>query len=283
VRRRPDLVYLTLSLDGGAFYRDCLYVALVKLARRPLVFHLHTGAPVRAPTRLDRWVFGDADVILLAGPLGGHLTATARRVCFVANGIADVADARVHPRVTSGPPRVLFLSHLVESKGPLLLLEALAALAARGVRFHATFAGADAGCLTRFRARVRELGLSELVAYVGPAYDEAKHALFADHDLFVLPSANEAFPLVVLEAMMWALPVVATRVGAVDEIVIDGETGAVVPAGDSESLARALERYLTDPELRAAHGARGRARFSENFTRPRFETDLAEALTKCLA
>ena len=283
VRRRPDLVYLTLSLDGSAFYRDCVYVAMVKLAGRPHVFHLHTQLPRRAPGALHRWVFADAHVIMLARTLGGNVTDRARSVRFVANGVADVAPTQAHTRTTSGPPRVLFLSHVSESKGPLVLLDALATLASRGVPFRATFAGADGGCLTRFRSRVLELGLAEVVDYVGPAYDGAKHALFADHDLFVLPSANEAFPLVVLEAMMWALPVVATRVGAVGEIVIDGETGALVPAGDSASLAHALEAYLGSPEMRASHGAHGRARFSEKFTQARFETELVEALSECLA
>jgi glycosyltransferase involved in cell wall biosynthesis len=232
---------------------------------------------VRAPRRLERWAFGNAHVILLAG----DLATRARSVRFVANGIADVAPAVIERRPSI--PRVLFLSHLGERKGPLALLDALAVLAARGVRFHATFAGADGGCLARFHARVHELGLAGVVDYAGAAYDDAKHALFADHDLFVLPSEAEAFPLVVLEAMMWSLPVVATRVGALDKIVIDGETGTLVPPRDIESLARAIEGYLVDPALRAAHGARGRVRFVENFTQARFETELVEALSLCLA
>jgi glycosyltransferase involved in cell wall biosynthesis len=277
VRRRPDLVYLTVSLDGAAFYRDCIYLAMVKLAGRTHVVHLHTQVPASAPSRLERWVFEGAHAILLAG----DLATRARSVRFIANGIADVAPAAIE-RLAS-VPRVLFLSHLGERKGPLALLDALALLATRGVRFHATFAGADGGCLARFRARVRELGLAEVVDYAGPVYDDAKHALFAHHDLFVLPSEAEAFPLVVLEAMMWSLPVVATRVGALAEIVIDGETGTLVPAHDIGSLARAIETYLADPALRSAHGARGRARFVENFTQARFEAELAEALSRCLA
>ncbi|HET9989736.1 MAG TPA: glycosyltransferase family 4 protein [Kofleriaceae bacterium] len=277
VRRRPDLVYLTLSRDGGAFYRDCFYVALVKLARRPLVFHLHMQPP-ETTSWLHRWVFTNAHVIVLARALAPG--AASRSVSVVANGIADHARARTRPE---GPPRVLFLSHLSVAKGPLLLLEALAVLASRGVPFRATLAGADAGCLPQVAARVRELGLDALVDYVGPAYDEAKHALFASHDLVVLPSSNEAFPLVVLEAMMWGLPVVATQVGALAEIVADGETGTLVPAGETHALATALEAYLGDPALRATHGARGRARFVERFTRARFEADLVEALSRCLA
>jgi len=279
VRRRPDLVYLTLTLEGGAFYRDCIYVALIKLARVPHAFHLHMQPPRGPASRLVRWAVSRAHVIELAPGLGREVARAGRSVLVVANGIADVARPRT--RGPGTPPRVLFLSHLSESKGPLVLLDALAALAARGVRCHATFAGADGGCLAKFEARVRELGLAGVVAYAGPVYGEAKSALFATHDLFVLPSSNEAFPLVILEAMMWSLPIVATSVGAVPAIA--GDAAMLVPVGDADALAGAIETYLLDPGRRTADGARGRARFLEHYTRTRFETDLTKALQQCLA
>jgi glycosyltransferase involved in cell wall biosynthesis len=84
-------------------------------------------------------------------------------------------------------------------------------------------------------------------------------------DLFVLPSRWEGLGLVFLEAMAVGLPVVATRISAVPEVVQDGETGWLVPAGDPASLATALLTALDDPAERRRRGAAGRVRLEQRF------------------
>lgn len=85
-------------------------------------------------------------------------------------------------------------------------------------------------------------------------------AVFATMDVLALPTKREGFGNVLIEAGAMAVPVVASRVDGCVDAVADGETGALVPAGDASALAAALARYLDDPELRARHGAAGRAR-----------------------
>ena len=76
--------------------------------------------------------------------------------------------------------------------------------------------------------------------------------------VFALPSLSEATPVTILEAMATALPVVASRVGGVPQLVLDQHTGLLVPPSDPEALADALSAYIRDPQLRARHGAAGR-------------------------
>jgi sugar transferase (PEP-CTERM/EpsH1 system associated) len=85
-------------------------------------------------------------------------------------------------------------------------------------------------------------------------------------DVFVLPSISEGASNTILEAMATGLPVVATDVGGNPELVEHGRTGLLVPAGDPVSMAQAIARYLQDPDLRAAHGAAGRARVESHFS-----------------
>ncbi|HEX2691304.1 MAG TPA: glycosyltransferase family 4 protein [Kofleriaceae bacterium] len=288
VSRRPDAVYFTLSPTGGAFYRDCALVAIMKLLGVPRIYHLHgkgirerIGAPWRR--QLYRWVFRDAWVIHLAERLIADLESLVprARVLVVPNGIAERSVPDRGDR--AGGPRLLYLSNMIESKGPLVLVEALGLLRARGIEFEATFAGAEFndGCLARFRERIRRLGLERQVQYMGPAYDEAKHRLLDEHDVFVFPTCNDAFPLVVLEAMQAGIPVVTTHEGAIPEIIEDGETGLLVPRRDPVALASCLEALLSDPGMQRRMGARARVRHEERYTLAAFERNLVAALETC--
>jgi glycosyltransferase involved in cell wall biosynthesis len=287
IARRPDAVYLTLSPHGGALYRDCAYAALARLAGVPRIFHMHArgvsdelGAGWRR--RLGAWVFDRAWVIHLGRQLVDDTAGLAdpARVVIVENGVPDHNPSGALASSGGAVPRVLFLSNLIADKGPLVLVEAIAALHRRGVAIEATFAGAagDGGTVEDFHAAVARHGLADRVRYVGPVFDAAKHALFASHDAFALPSARDAFALVLLEAMQHGLPTVTTTVGALPEIVVDGETGFLVPPGDVAALADRLEQLATRPELRHRLGAAARQRYRERFTLEAFEQRLAGAL-----
>ena len=90
--------------------------------------------------------------------------------------------------------------------------------------------------------------------------------VMVESDVFVLPSRREGHPYVLLEAMACNLPAVATRCGGVDETVVEGETGYIVPVGDAQALANALTPLLTDVELRLRMGRAAGLRIREKFT-----------------
>lgn len=285
--RRPDAVYFTPAGSGPAFYRDLLFVGLMRAFGVPRVYHLH-GKGIASQLRhgwkraLYKWSFAGAWVIHLSPMLANDVEALvdATHLMFVPNGIADHASIAA-PNRTRARPRILFLSSLAEAKGPLVLLDALGQLRARGLAFDATFAGAPQNAtLAAFEQKVELLGLDDRVTYVGPVYGAAKEALFAEHDIFVFPTCHEAFGLVLLEAMQHSLPVIATREGAIPEIVADGETGFLVPPREPALLADRVERLLADPELRRNMGERGRARYEARFTLAHFERSLTDTLAQ---
>ena len=166
---------------------------------------------------------------------------------------------RTEPRVEvgNGPVVVGTVTNLVYWKGVDVLVNACALVEPR-IRLEVYGAGADLGKLERQAA---ELGV------------EARFHGFVDDmtgrldelDLFVLPSRTENLPIAVLEAMANALPVVATRVGGVPELVVDGETGVVVGPDDPQELAAAIQELALSPELRQKLGRGGARRAAEHF------------------
>jgi glycosyltransferase involved in cell wall biosynthesis len=168
------------------------------------------------------------------------------------------------PRATaeesrSGPCRLLTVGRLQAPKDPLTLVRALAELARPG---EAVIAG-DGPDRPAVESEVRRLGLESVVRLAGERNDVEE--LLAAADLFVLSSRSEGLPLSILEAMAAGLPVVASSVGGVPELVVEGETGLLVPPGDPHALAAAIERLLDDSALRRRLGAAGRTRVSEHF------------------
>jgi len=113
-------------------------------------------------------------------------------------------------------------------------------------------------------AQIGALGLEDSVALLGFRADAP--ALMAAADVFVLPSLAEPFGLVLLEAMALGRPVAATRAGGPLEIVVDGETGFLVPPSSPDALAEALNKLIADPALARQMGENGQARFQAQFT-----------------
>jgi sugar transferase (PEP-CTERM/EpsH1 system associated) len=122
----------------------------------------------------------------------------------------------------------------------------------------------DGPLLPAVRAQVAALGLQNAVWLPGARADIG--AVLQTFSVFALPSLAEGTPVSMLEAMASNLPVVASNVGGIPEVVDDGVQGLLVPVGDVEALAQALARYAGNQELRAAHGRAGRARVEERFS-----------------
>ena len=170
---------------------------------------------------------------------------------------------------------LLFLSNLIESKGVYVLLDACKVLKERGLSFVCDFVGGETKEISAevFREAVATRGLEDYVTYHGPQYGEDKHRFFMNADVFVFPTYyyNECFPLVLLEAMQWRLPLVSSDEGGIPDIIQHGVNGFVAERKDVMALANALEQLITDPALRRQMGEAGYARYKELYTLEAFE------------
>jgi len=174
----------------------------------------------------------------------------------------DRAAVRAAEAVGGDDVVILTIAALVPRKGLVVLLDALDALARRGLRPRLWVAG-DGPQRALLQARVAASGLAAQVRLLGERDDVGD--LLAACDIFVLPSLHEGLGVAALEAMAASRPVVASAVGGLAEAVVDNRTGVLVPAGDPARLADALESLLRDPTRRTALGAAGPQRIAERY------------------
>jgi glycosyltransferase involved in cell wall biosynthesis len=176
------------------------------------------------------------------------------------------ASERRPPDADTRLPRLLFVGGDFERKGGALLLEC----------FDRHFADrAELHLVTGAPITARR----NVFAYAGlTPNSETLRRLYAEADVFVFPTLADCAPLVVPEAMAAALPVVTTRVGAIPEMVTDGEQGLLVAPGDGAGLRAAIERLLGDAPLRARMGAAGRGRVEAEYDAERNAGRLLDVL-----
>jgi glycosyltransferase involved in cell wall biosynthesis len=169
-----------------------------------------------------------------------------------------------------GEFRIFSCARLHPAKGHAFLLQALALLVRKGVAARLEIAGEDAAGGLGYRRELASLidasGLVSRVRVLGAVPEERVRERLAACHAFCLPSLHEAFSVATMEAMAMQVPVVATRVGGMGELVSDGSDGLLVPAGDAEALAGALARLARDPELAERLGAAARPKILARFS-----------------
>jgi glycogen synthase len=252
----------------------------------PLVVTLHSMEPLR-PWKADQLGTGYAvsswaerlaveraeRVIAVSAQMRGdiltHFRVDPERVVVIHNGVDAEAFRRTERREALArhgvrEPYVLFVGRISEQKGIFPLLEAARALPEDVSLVLCASSPDTPELLSRLEAavagrpRIRWINAMLPVAEVVELYSHAA--------VFVCPSIYEPFGLINLEAMACGTPVVATRVGGIPEVVVDGETGWLVPAGDEAALARALRGALADPALARRMGEAGRRRVEAHFS-----------------
>ena len=283
---RYDLCYCAITCHGTGFLKDAPFVLLCKLFGRKIVIHQHNkGMSKDVDKPVYRWllplVYKNAKVILLSWHLYPDIEKVVKRedVMICPNGIKPTVDQNFERRPNE-IPHILFLSNLLIDKGVLVLLDALKILKDKGYSFVCDFVGSETKDIdaARFAREVEARGLNRLALYHGRKYGEEKEAYFKKAEAFVLPSFNEAFPLVNLEAVEFKLPIVSTYVGGIPDEITDGENGYVVESKDAASLADALCKLLGDTSLREKMGEVGYKKFKAQFTEQCFENQMVLSL-----
>ncbi|MXX69712.1 MAG: glycosyltransferase family 1 protein [Gemmatimonadales bacterium] len=243
-----------------------------------------------------RWSIESADAVTAISTATAAAVAryTSRQVPVIPFSAAisdrplpDGAGAEARPLEREGPVRLLFVGRLVERKGVHILIRALARVRERvDATLTVVGEGPEAGPL---ESEARRVGVDPFVYFAGRVDEGALGEAYRTSDLFVLPAVvdgkgdTEGLGVVLLEALEFGLPLIASDAGGIPDIVRHGETGLLVPPGDAGALADAIMRVIEDAAAARDRVEKGRAHMREHFGLPRVVDRLVHRYERAVA
>ncbi len=291
LRHRPQVLYYPPAGPNMVpFLRDALFLTLVRPWFKATIFHFHASGVSELYPKLN-WLLKRAFWLAYGRPelaIRSAETAPddgsfmkARRSVVMPLGLDDQAQ-HLPPRDDADhPPVILYVGVLKRTKGVLVLLDACRRLREAGKSFRLVAVGQFESPAFEREARdfVQVSGLAPLVSFPGVLVGADKWRAYQQADIFCFPSFFEAesFGLVLVEAMMFRLPIVATHWRGIPALVKDGDNGFLVAPQDPAETAGKLALLCDQRTLREQFGRRGRERYLAEFSKEAFERRMAEA------
>lgn len=266
--RCVDIVHLNSSFDDRSIARDLMYLVLARLRSRRVVLMFHGGDPQRVSWLL--WqpfqllvsaLLSQCEVILVLSTFQAN---GLRRACNALKQITqipnfvDVGSTVARTNAERQEVRFLYLGRLHVDKGLREIVDAAQLLIQARQTFQITICGAgpEEG---EIRRRIADSEIAKHVHFAGVVQGTEKAAILQSSDVLLLPSIHpEGFPFAVLEAFSAGMPVIATSVGALGEVVRHEENGLLVPPRDPRALAAAMKQVINDCSMRGRMGIEAR-------------------------
>ena len=290
---RPQKIYFTASIRSVALYRDLLISTLWKTYRlfKPLevFYHYHTKgvdeyvSTSKLNSKVTRFFVKHVNLIVLSPLLENDFekAQTFKKVLYLPNGVEDPFvnnefDNYIETKSRANSINILYLSNMIKSKGYFHILNLANEFKDNNIKFHFAGGWQNGDDEQEFFQYIKENQLQDVVTFHGFVNGDKKRKLFEKASFFVFPTRynNEAFPLSILEALSYGIPVIATDEGSIPYI-LDEKSGIVLD--DVRKLPEALEQAkerLFDKET--AYYCR--QRYLDNFSLEQFEENLIRIL-----
>lgn len=268
------------SAAKGSFFRKSLLLILSKLFGKSIVFHIHAGEFASFYLNLPflvrkyaRFILKYADTVVAPSDF---IAKDISQVCKVSDVKALYNPVNIPSElaktVREDGVKLSFLGRITQEKGIYDLVDAIDLI--KNLDLSIDFYGV--GELEKFSAYINKKGLNSRVFIKGWVNEQEKAEVLQNTDILVLPSHFEAFGMVLVEAMGYEVPVIASSVGGVPEVMEDGKNGLLFNAGNIRELADTISRLVCDRNLRIEMGKNGRNMALNKFSTQRFLMDLDE-------
>ena len=266
-----DIVHLHISARGS-YKRKAMMARMAKKAGKKVILHEHSGEFARDFEAGDdayrddvRRTFNGVDRVIVLSQewydyFAKNVMDDASKLVVVHNGVA-IPDTPCDPAVHRD---VLYLGRLDENKSPDLLLRAAKPVLEAVPGMRVVFAGN--GEVDRYQGVAAELGVGDRCDFLGWITGADKERLFERTGMLCLTSKHEAMPMGIMEAMAHGLPVIATNVGGIPQLIDTGKNGLLFTAGDETTLTKLMLGLESSPQKRSELGAAAREKMREGFS-----------------
>ena len=281
---QPDIRLVHIhTASRGSFLRKSIVMMLSKAAGKKTVVHIH-GAEFKqfyeqAPLllrKIIRKLLGSCDTIIaLSEQWKKDLSRISGnpRIRVIYNPTVMQAPFFANENMPQNTKvNFLFMGRLGQRKGVYDIIESARQIRAENVKINLY----GDGEIENVKTMIRACGVEDIVHVCGWIDGSEKDQAFRDANVLILPSYNEGFPISVLEAMAYGIPVVATDVGGIAECVEDGVNGYLIKPGDCDKLAGRIDRLAASSGLRARMGKSGHEKASRKFALPVIVNQLEE-------
>jgi glycosyltransferase involved in cell wall biosynthesis len=260
---RPQIAHISTAF-GLSFVKNSIFIVIARLLGIRVLLHPHCSFSVLYTDRPRWWRLLFRGIIrLTAGTvavssewmqLGSILRAFPIYLLPNAINLKPYKNIYSAIKVEShgrGPFKVLYLGYLGKAKGTFDLIDAAKKIQSRGVNMVFNLVGEELrpGELELLKRKIETDNVGGVVCLHSPAYGTEKVSFFRNSDLFVYPSYHEGMPVAVIEAMACGLPIVATKVGGLPDLVVDGINGLLIDPGRPDQLASAIQTLTVNKEL----------------------------------
>jgi len=284
----PSLCYITLTPTGSAFFKDSIILLILKLFKKNILVHFHgkgitawvKSKPIWVKSYYKKVLDGTSLIVLGKNLLNDVEIVYDKQPYVVPNGI-PIISSQEGDYMEKPMFEILFLSNLMKAKGVIDFVDSLVLLTKANDKFNATIIG-DSGdvSIAQIKNKLFANNLQDHLKIIGPKYGAEKFQYLLQADVLVFPTHNDAFGLVLLEAMQVGLPVITTNEGCIPEIIEHNVNGYIVDKKSPQSIANKLVYLINNPCTKNEIGERNKAKFKEEYTLDIFEKRMIKILNQ---
>ena len=248
---RCRIVHIHLSESFSAI-RKSIFFALGKLTRKKIIVHFHSYSPettVRGKHwKIYRYLFSNADKVVVLSEMWKEYVNDAFHLGNKVVVIYNPCNVAILNKQYSKTKQILYAGTLNSRKGYSDMIRAFAKIEKTFHDWKIVFAGN--GEIEAAKALATSLGIEDKTIFSGWVGGEQKDKIFKESSVFCLPSYAEGFPMAVLDAFAYGLPVITTPVGGIPDIAVDGQNMLLFNPGDIDGLSEQMSQLISDSNLR---------------------------------
>ncbi len=246
------LVHIHMSEPPSAM-RKCLFMPFAKMLGKKVIIHFHAFSPETTINSkykgVYKYLFGKADCVIVLSQLWKKYVNDAFNLGDKVRVVYNPCTSEVSDKTYQKKKQILYAGTVNARKGYTDMIKAFAKIANKYPNWKIVFAGN--GEVKQGEELAKSLGIEEQTVFLGWVSGKAKDKAFKESKIFCLPSYAEGFPMAVLDAWAYGLPVITTPVGGIPDIAVDGKNMLLFNAGDIDKLAESMRRLIDDKELRS--------------------------------